>query len=351
MKKKFLALLFILTLCISALPLTALADTVTGFTDIPEGAWYAGDVKTMSDAGIINGVGNNRFAPNQNVTVAETIKLAATIHAKLTDSEYAFTETSPWYQTYEDYLAQAGGFPDTAGFNYNAAANRDLFARIMHGALAGLPETDRGMNTVRDGVIPDVPDTDSHLYIYELYRAGIVVGNDDLGSYNPNSNILRSEATAIANRFITPSARKTITLTAPPVNSNANANGNFTAYANEVLRLCNNIRSSRGLAPLTLNDKVCKVANLKAQDMASNNYFSHQSPTYGSPFNMLKNNSISYSAAAENIAKGYSTPQAVVDAWMGSDGHKENILNSAYTQMGVGYDADGNCWSQIFLKP
>ena len=93
------------------------------------------------------------------------------------------------------------------------------------------------------------------------------------------------------------------------------------------------------------------MADLKAADMASNNYFNNQSPTYGSPFNMLKTNGISYSSAAENIAKGYSTAQSVVNAWMESDGHKTNILSGTYTQMGVGYDADGHCWSQIFIRP
>lgn len=350
MIKKFLPFVLTLALCMAALPLTALADTTSGFGDIPEGAWYAGDVKTMADAGIIDGIGNNLFAPNQNVTVAETIKLAATIHAKLTESEYDFAKTSPWYKTYEDYLAQADSFPDTTAYNHNAAANRDLFAKIMHGALAALPETDRSMNTVHDGVIPDIPDTDSHLYIYELYRAGIVVGNDSLGAYNPNSNILRSEAAAIANRFITPSARKTITLEVPPAN-NIGSNISSAAYVNEVLRLCNNIRTSRGLVPFTLNDQIGKLADLKASDMSGKNYFSHQSPTYGSPFNMLKANGVSYSAAAENIAKGYYTPQSVVDAWMESDSHKANILSSKYTQMGVGYDANGHYWSQIFIKP
>lgn len=351
MRKKFLPLVLALALCMAALPMTALADTTTGFGDIPEGAWYAGDVKTMADADIIDGIGNNLFAPNQNVTVAETIKLAATIHAKLTESEYDFSETSPWYKTYEDYLRQVDSFPDTTGYNYNAAANRDLFAKIMHGALAALPETDRGMNTVHDGMIPDVTDTDSHLYIYELYRAGIVVGNDSLGAYHPDSNILRSEAAAIANRFITPAARKAITLEVPPANSNIDSNSSSADYVNEVLRLCNNIRVAQGLSPLTLNDQISKLADLKASDMSGKNYFAHQSPTYGSPFDMLKANGITYKAAAENIAKGYYTPQSVVDAWMESDSHKTNILSNKYTQMGVGYDANGHYWSQIFIRP
>ena len=82
---------------------------------------------------------------------------------------------------------------------------------------------------------------------------------------------------------------------------------------------------------------------------ADRNYFSHQSPTYGSPFEMMKSFGIRYSAAGENIAKGYTSPQSVVDGWMNSQGHRENILNSVYTQIGVGYYPYGNYWTQMFI--
>lgn len=83
--------------------------------------------------------------------------------------------------------------------------------------------------------------------------------------------------------------------------------------------------------------------------MKDNNYFSHTSPTYGTPFEMMRSLGISYSSAAENIAMGQSTPQAVVDAWMNSEGHRANILNANFTQIGVGYVANGNYWTQWFI--
>ena len=83
--------------------------------------------------------------------------------------------------------------------------------------------------------------------------------------------------------------------------------------------------------------------------MHDNQYFSHTSPTYGSPFDMMKQFGISYRTAGENIAMGQQSPQAVVDAWMNSEGHRANILNSSYTQIGMGYVADGNYWSQMFI--
>ena len=89
-------------------------------------------------------------------------------------------------------------------------------------------------------------------------------------------------------------------------------------YENEVIRLVNDIRVKNGLSRLEANWELSRVARYKSQDMKDNNYFSHTSPVYGSPFNMMKNFGISYRSAAENIAKGQRTPQAVVNAWMNS---------------------------------
>lgn len=122
------------------------------------------------------------------------------------------------------------------------------------------------------------------------------------------------------------------------------------SYENEVIRLVNEIRVKNGLKTLTADWELSRVARYKSQDMKDNNYFSHTSPVYGSPFDMIKNFGISYRGAAENIAKGQRTPQAVVNAWMNSSGHRANILNSSYTKIGVGYVANGNYWTQMFIR-
>lgn len=121
------------------------------------------------------------------------------------------------------------------------------------------------------------------------------------------------------------------------------------AYENEVIRLVNAERSKNGLSPLTANWELSRVARYKSQDMADNGYFSHTSPTYGTPFQMMKSFGLSFRTAGENIAYGQRTPQAVVNAWMNSSGHRANILSSSYTQIGVGYVASGNYWTQMFM--
>ena len=105
--------------------------------------------------------------------------------------------------------------------------------------------------------------------------------------------------------------------------------------AEAVLKLVNQERAKVGLQPLTLSDKLTNIAYTKAKDMAEKNYFSHDSPTYGSPFDMLKQFGVSYSYAGENIAAGQKSAEEVMNSWMNSSGHKANILNKNYTQIGV----------------
>ena len=121
------------------------------------------------------------------------------------------------------------------------------------------------------------------------------------------------------------------------------------AYEQEVVRLVNAQRAQNGLKPLAENWELSRVARYKSADMAGKRYFSHESPTYGSPYQMMRSFGISFRSAGENIAYGQRTPAAVVAAWMNSSGHRANILNSSYTQIGVGYHEAGNYWTQMFI--
>lgn len=120
-------------------------------------------------------------------------------------------------------------------------------------------------------------------------------------------------------------------------------------YEAEVIRLVNDIRKQNGLSPLTANWELSRVARYKSRDMVDNRYFAHNSPTYGTPFEMMRAFGLSFRTAGENIAYGYATPQKVVDGWMNSSGHRANILNASYKQIGVGYVAKGNYWTQMFM--
>lgn len=109
----------------------------------------------------------------------------------------------------------------------------------------------------------------------------------------------------------------------------------YSAHEKELLSLINAQRKAYGLPELSFNSELQRVAKAKAQDLVANNYFSHTSPTYGSPFDMMKSFGITYKTAGENIA-GNSSLTGAVDAWMNSTGHRENILNNAYNYTGIG---------------
>lgn len=123
---------------------------------------------------------------------------------------------------------------------------------------------------------------------------------------------------------------------------------------NEVIRLVNIEREKNGLAPLKANWELSRVARYKSLDMAEKNYFSHTSPTYGSPFKMMTDFGLKYYSAGENIAMGQKTPADVMKGWMNSSGHRANILNSTFTEIGVGLAVNKsgqNYWTQMFIKP
>jgi len=119
----------------------------------------------------------------------------------------------------------------------------------------------------------------------------------------------------------------------------------------QIVELTNAEREKSDLEPLVMNPKLSRLAQLKAEDMARNGYFSHTSPTYGSAFDMMKSQGISYRSAGENLAKGQPSAQSAMKGWMNSSGHRKNILSSKYSEIGVGIAENGKgtiYWVQIF---
>ena len=130
-------------------------------------------------------------------------------------------------------------------------------------------------------------------------------------------------------------------------NQNSNTSG-MNSDEKEVFDLINKQRANNGLSALKVDAEVQRVARIKAQDMVTNNYFAHESPTYGTPFNMLKSFKISYNTAGENIA-GNSSNQGAVTAWMNSSGHKANILNKSFNYTGIGV-ISGSKYGKIYVQ-
>ncbi|MDO4731902.1 MAG: S-layer homology domain-containing protein, partial [Bacillota bacterium] len=182
------------------------------FYDIKEADWFYNDVLDSYALGLINGRTVNSYAPEGNITIAEAIKLAATMHQKYTSGAVTLSNGAEvWYSSYVDYAVANGIIKAGAYSDMNATATRAQFAMIFAAALpeAALP----AINDVADGKIPDVKLADScGAAVYKLYRAGILNGNDAAGSFSPASNIKRSEVAAIVNRMMNAEKRLTVTL-------------------------------------------------------------------------------------------------------------------------------------------
>ena len=213
--RRILATVLLLAMLMTALSFGILAAEID-FKDVAKTAWYYNDVRLAVESGLVNGKDANTYAPDDNVTYAETVKLAACLHKLTGTGSTEFASSTPWYQTYVDY-AKAQNII-SGDYIWNSAATRahfmDIFSRAIPAkpALIGskaLEET----NAIADGAIPDVPMTHPQAAaIYKLYRAGIVQGSDAAHSCMPNTNIRRSEVAAILTRMVYADKRLSFTL-------------------------------------------------------------------------------------------------------------------------------------------
>lgn len=186
--------------------------TAGTFSDVPEGKWYTDSIKAAYEYGLALG-SDGKFDRTSNMTVATAVTLAARLHAIYhTGSTAALVQGSPWYQVYVDY-ALTNGIIEAGQFaNYDKTdASRAQCAVMLSKAIPAdeLP----AINTVEDGAIPDVS-ADAPYYddIYALYRAGILTGNDDKGTFTPDATIDRTAFFTIATRLMDKSLRRDLTL-------------------------------------------------------------------------------------------------------------------------------------------
>lgn len=212
-KQSILALLLFAAMLLTTVP--ALAADMR-FTDVPETAWYYNDVRLAVESGLVNGKSDTLYAPDDNVTYAETVKLAAAMWMLANTGSTEFEKSSPWYQTYVDYAKTNKII--TKDYEWNDAATRANFMDIFSRALPDKPVLTgaaglEAINEIADGSIPDVPMTHPQAAsIYKMYRAGIVTGSDEAHSCKPNTSIKRSEVAAILTRMMYADKRQSFTL-------------------------------------------------------------------------------------------------------------------------------------------
>ena len=190
------------------------AVCVFPFTDVPSDSWYYGSVKMAWEKNLIDGVTKTQFQPDGTLTVAQTIKLAATLYQMEHEGKVMLKNGSAnWYDTYVSYAVNNGiiekDYQNYSMAQMNTAITRAEFVHIFHGAESAY----KLINQIADNAIPDVKTGDKFVSeIYEFYRAGILTGSDTKGTFHSASTIKRSEAAAILLRMCETSARKSITL-------------------------------------------------------------------------------------------------------------------------------------------
>ncbi len=239
MKQKVLSLILALILSVNVLPMSAMAETSeniqkTAFADVKQNDWFFENVNTAVDLGLMVGVGDGKFAPSDEVTLAMAVTMASRVHSIYVSDGEKFENTGDtWYQPYVDYAKKNGIIADA--MDWEAEATRVAIAQMF---ARSLPEKAlKAINTVDEGMIPDVK---SDLAVYTLYRAGVFVGSDEKGSFHPDTAITRAEISAVVSRMLDEDLRATITLkaeeTKKPITGGGSSSGGSSSKPAEEIK-------------------------------------------------------------------------------------------------------------------
>lgn len=179
------------------------------FEDVNQNDWYYENVKIAYEKGLVNGTSEKTFNPRGNITAAETITLASRLYSTFMNDNYKFVANGIWYQPYVNYAIQNDIIEEGQFSDYNAKVTRAQFATVFAKALPS-----EALNAIN--VITSIPDVPKHVSysseVYKLYNAGILLGSDESGTFNPDNDIQRSEVAAIVTRMADASLRKQVTV-------------------------------------------------------------------------------------------------------------------------------------------
>lgn len=171
------------------------------FKDVPKNAWYYEDVCTAYSNNLINGKKADTFAPNDKITYAEVLKLAACMNQLYIDGAVTLKNGNPWYQSYVDYCLTQKIILPVSTYDYIATATREEFLKIFANALP--KEAFAAINEVPENSIPDYNSASMYANdIYMLYRAGILAGVNEKHELNPKASITRAEVATILTRMM-----------------------------------------------------------------------------------------------------------------------------------------------------
>lgn len=335
-----------LSIVLAILLIATPASADTPFSDVPANHWGLDAINYLAELEIIRGYDDQTFRPAQTVTRADAaIMIARALDLDIDESASApFSDVSPQFYAYHEIaaVAEAGIIQ---GFNGRFSPRNDL----TRGQMAAILQRAFHLSGTSNYQFSDVGE--NHLFYSEIQTliANLITNGYSDRTFRPDNSMRRDEFATFIARALDENFRG---ITFPPAPGTEDDDEDVHPFEREVLERTNEERAKHGLDPLAFDQETQKVARLKSEDMRDHHYFSHTSPTYGSPFEMMSQFGINYSFAGENIAAGQTTPSEVVEAWMNSEGHRQNILNPNYTHLGVGYAEGGSMrhyWTQMFV--
>ncbi|MCT6923365.1 S-layer homology domain-containing protein [Metasolibacillus sp.] len=346
MKEKLIVVMLALA-CIWQTP----AYAAVHFKDLPNAYWATPAIMQLVDAGYMEGFEDNTFRPNELVTREEAaVVIARAIGgAPAKDFLLQATDVPPTHTHYAEIrkLAQLGIIQNNELFQPDEPLQRAHLAKMI--ALAFHITTD----AYNKAAFKDLPKNYwAKNYIESLADIEIVTGKT-ASKFEPTAYVTRAHLAAFIARgmaFQQKVARHEVVYDylGKGYIQTISDKGDF---AKEAIAMTNQQRQQHGLKPLTYDPQLTQLAVIKAQDMIQHNYFEHQSPRYGAPWDMAELFDYAYTSFGENIARNFNSAQAVTDAWMVSTKHRENILKASYTHIGIGIKCtkDGQYyWVQLF---
>ena len=349
--KKICALCLSVLLCLGLMQ-PALAQT---FRDVPASHWAAGVVDEMTGRGIVQGVGDGRFNPSGDISIAEfCAMLTRMVFPQALDETAA---AAPWWAPYVSAaddagllagttaLLESGGWDEAA---LESAASRCDMAQMLYNLLiaAGIPLPEEDALRAARAAIPDYDAIPARCRtaVETMYALGCLQGTGVDGAFSPQAHMDRASACAVLSRLLSlvedaaaehPAARETA----------------LQIRRGEVLRRINAERTQAGLNPLRLDAQVCDYAQLRAEEITEN--FSHTRPNGQNYWTALGELNIPYYPGGENISAGRESAADVMDGWMNSPGHRANILREGIGSVGIGYvrtqSGYGHYWVQVFV--
>ncbi|MGN7479363.1 S-layer homology domain-containing protein [Solibacillus silvestris] len=339
MKRILVAGIFIVSLLHTT---TTFAQTSPSFSDVKSNYWAAPVIYELVEKGFMEGYKDGTFKPNNMTTRAEAASIVArTMGVELTtDFVPDFNDVSEKHPYYKEIckLAEMGIIQNESAFQPDAPLKRAHITKMI--ALAFAVEIDQN----NKAKFKDLPKNYwAKDYIESLADAGIVKGKTAT-VFEPNQFVTRAHVAALTKRGMEFKHKvESLELAYDFLQKDyIDTVNHHKQWEKKIVELVNKERTAAGYSPVLQDPKLSQLAIIKAKDMVKRNYFEHVSPFYGNPWDLATLFDYEYTSFGENLARNFKSPETTVAAWMASPKHRENLLKSAYTHMGIGIEQSKN---------